>query len=214
MREIATTIKKPELVVRRRKQIVSAAIELFRRNGYHRTTVREICDTSKVNRGSFYDYFQSKEDILVYIYKTMMYAEGNFDKAFKHYEMTGWKDLEPYVRAVLSVSWNINKRSIQLLYRETISLDQNTLQEVIRIESDYVKWIAENLRKGLGLRRVTRELEIFSNMLVFFNSFIPLRGWNMRHLKQADIMNVLVEMIMLKLKQLKKAAVSSKTIQK
>jgi len=213
LREIATTIKKPELVARRREQIIAAALDLFRKKGYQRTTMREICDLSSVNRGSFYDYFQNKEDILVYIYKTMMYSGGNFDKAFRNVKITGWKDLEPYIRSVLQRAWNDNKRSIQLMYRETISLDKVTAREVARIESDYVKWVAENLRKGLGLKEVTPELEIFSNMMVFLHSFIPLRNWNMGHLGQNKIMDLVIEMLMMKLKKMKKSvAAESKRV--
>jgi AcrR family transcriptional regulator len=203
MREIATTIKKPELVSKRRTQIMTAAIDLFRRKGYQKTTIREICEVSKVNRGSFYDYFESKEDILVYIYKTMMYYEGDFDKAFRDVKITGWKDIEPYVRSVLASSWNVNKRSIQLLYRETISLDKITALEVMRIESSYVKWVADNFRKGLDLKQVNSDLMILANMVVFLNSFIPLRGWNLTGLPQADVMDFVVDCVMTKLEKIR-----------
>lgn len=205
MRDIATTIKKPELVAKRREQIIRAAMDLFRKNGYQRTTVRQICSKSMVNRGSFYDYFQSKEDILVYIYKTMMYSGGDYDKDFRYVTINGWEDLETYIRSILSRSWNANKRIIQLLYRETISLDKITAQEVFRIEADYVKWMAENLRKGLGLKRVTRDLEILSNMMVFLNAFIPLRNWNMSQVRQEKILDFIIEILMMKLERLRAA---------
>jgi TetR/AcrR family transcriptional regulator, cholesterol catabolism regulator len=203
MREIITKIKKPALVAKRRDQIMKAAMALFRKNGYHGTTMRQICEKSKVNRGSFYDYFGGKEDILVYIYKQMMYPEGNSDRAFRKVNISGWDDLEPYIRAVLSVSWNRHKHRIQLLYRETISLDKRTLQEVIGIESDYIKSVADNLRKGLGLPAVTQGLEIMANTMVYINSFIPLRGWNMLDLDQDKILDFVTEMLMLKLKDMR-----------
>jgi AcrR family transcriptional regulator len=206
MRQIATTIKNPELVTKRRRQIIAAAMSLFLEKGYPSTTMQEICEKSTVNRGSFYDYFQSKEDILVCIYKTMMYSEGNFDKAFHHFEITGWKDLEPYIRSVIHRSWNSNKRSIQVLYREYLSLDKKTARDVLHIESNYVKWVADNLRKGLGLEKVNRELEILANVMVYLNAFIPLRGWNIRHIDQSESLDFIVEVIMTRLRKIKKNA--------
>ncbi len=203
MREILTNIKKPELVAKRRHQILRTAIELFRKNGYHATTMREICARSRVNMGSFYDYFGGKEDILVYIYKEMMYESGSFDDLLIGREVSGWGDLEPFLRAVLLESWNKNKKSIQLMYRETIALDKNTLQAVMKIESDFVKWVAEKLRRGVGIPRVTRELEILANSIVYFNSFIPLRGWNMHHIDQKKILDCLVGMFMKRLQELR-----------
>ncbi len=203
MREILTNIKTPELVAKRRRQILRTAMELFRKNGYHATTMREICAKSRVNMGSFYDYFGSKEDILVYIYKEMMYEAGSFDGLIDR-DVSGWEDLEPFLRSVLLESWNKNKKSIQLMYRETIALDKSTLRSVMKIESDFVKWVAEKLRRAVGCPKVTRELEIIANSIVYFNSFIPLRGWNMHHIDQKKILDSLVGMFMDKLEQLRK----------
>jgi AcrR family transcriptional regulator len=203
MRDIVTNIKKPELVAKRREQIMKAAIDLFLKNGYHGTTMRQICDASKVNRASVYDYFASKEDILVYIYKEVAYFKGDFDKAFPNFEISKWKDLEPYIRGIINISWSRNVKTIQLLYRESIALDHDSLKQVLKIESDYIKWVAENLRKGLGLSEVTEELEILANTLVFIDAFVPLRGWSMRHLNKKKVFDATVEMFMRQLKCLK-----------
>jgi AcrR family transcriptional regulator len=208
MREILTNIKKPELVTKRRHQIMRTAMELFRKNGYHATTMREICAKSRVNMGSFYDYFGGKEDILVFIYKEMMYETGSFDGLIDR-DVLGWDDLEPFLRIILLESWNKNKKSIQLMYRETIALDKNTLRAVMGIESDFVKWIAEKLRRGVGCPKVTRELEIIANSVAYFNSFIPLRGWNMHHIDQKKILDSLVGMFMARLGQLRKPPAGS-----
>ena len=204
MREIKSRIKKTTLITKRREQILQTALDLFRKQGYHKTTMREICDSSMVNRGSFYDYFESKEDILVYLYKQMMYQDGDFEKVLPKEKISGWDDLEPYIRSLLHSAWNRDKHPIQLLYRETISLDKKTRQEVLRIESKYVKLVAENLRKGLGLPVVTEELEILTNIMVYNNSFFPLRGWNLHHLDQKKILNFLTEMFLMKLKEMRK----------
>ncbi|MBW2177291.1 MAG: helix-turn-helix transcriptional regulator, partial [Deltaproteobacteria bacterium] len=52
--DISTNIKKPALVTKRREQILQAALDLFRKKGYHGTSIRQICEKSKVNRASIY----------------------------------------------------------------------------------------------------------------------------------------------------------------
>jgi AcrR family transcriptional regulator len=203
MREIKTRIKKPSLIAKRREQIMQTAMILFRKKGYHKTTMREICEVSKVNRGSFYDYFESKEDILVYIYKQMMYQEGDFEKSLPKEKISGREDLEPYLRTLLSAAWNRDRHPIQLLYRETISLDKRSRKDVLKIESEYVRIVAENIRKGLGLSVISRELEILANMVVFIDAFFPLRGWNMHHLDQEKILDFVTGMFMGKLKEMR-----------
>jgi len=203
MRKIQTNIKKLALVAKRREQIMQAASDLFRKNGYHGTSMRKICEKSKVNRASIYDYFKSKADILIHIYNQMMYKSGNFYKTFPDVTISDWNDLESFIRSTISFAWTTLKHPIQLMYRETFSLDKKTSQYVLKIESDYVKWIAKNIQNGLGLNAITPELEILANTIVFYNAFLPLRGWNMHHLDQENALDVIVEMLMMKLKDLK-----------
>jgi AcrR family transcriptional regulator len=203
MREIMTSIKKPELIAKRREQIMEAAMDLFRAQGYHATTMRQICEKSDVNRASIYDYFGGKEDILVFIFKRMMYRSGDFDKGFPEVNISRFKDLEPYIRGVIHLSWSMHKDLILLLYRETNSLDPDTLQAVLRIESDYTRYVADILRRGLKLPTMTQDLEMMANTIIYLHAFIPLRGWNMGHLDQADLIDFILDMLMMKLKRIK-----------
>ena len=47
-----------------RGKIIEAAWRLFYRQGYDDTTVEEIIEESGTSRGSFYHYFQGKDDLL------------------------------------------------------------------------------------------------------------------------------------------------------
>ena len=47
-----------------REKIIDAAWKLFYRQGYDDTTVEEIIEESGTSRGSFYHYFQGKDDLL------------------------------------------------------------------------------------------------------------------------------------------------------
>jgi AcrR family transcriptional regulator len=48
-----------------RAQIISTAIELFSRHGIADVTVDHIADVADIGKGTIYNYFQAKEDILV-----------------------------------------------------------------------------------------------------------------------------------------------------
>ena len=47
-----------------RGKIIDAAWKLFYRQGYDDTTVEEIIEESGTSRGSFYHYFQGKDELL------------------------------------------------------------------------------------------------------------------------------------------------------
>lgn len=56
----------------RREQIVDEASRLFAEQGYHGTTVGDICDVLGVGKGVFYWYFPSKEALFAEVLQGML----------------------------------------------------------------------------------------------------------------------------------------------
>lgn len=48
----------------RRKQIVDAAFACFRKNGFHKSSMQQICKTAGLSPGTVYHYFSSKDEII------------------------------------------------------------------------------------------------------------------------------------------------------
>jgi AcrR family transcriptional regulator len=61
---IDSQIEDPDLIERRRRQMVAAAAKCFGVNGYHRTTIKEIAETAGFSPGLIYTYVKDKEDVL------------------------------------------------------------------------------------------------------------------------------------------------------
>ncbi|MDH5490901.1 MAG: TetR/AcrR family transcriptional regulator [Myxococcales bacterium] len=49
----------------RRKQVLRCALEVFASNGYHGTTVADVCKLAGIGRGTLYQYFTDKRDLLI-----------------------------------------------------------------------------------------------------------------------------------------------------
>lgn len=62
-------VKKPH---ERRKELIEAAWELFQINGYAATTVEAIIRKTGIAKGTFYYYYQSKEDILAAVVHSLL----------------------------------------------------------------------------------------------------------------------------------------------
>ena len=62
-----------------KEKIYNSAMNKFTEKGIERTTIQEICKDAEVSIGSFYNHFNSKEDIIYEIFKR---ADLNF-KQFK-----------------------------------------------------------------------------------------------------------------------------------
>lgn len=61
--EINKSSKREELKKNNREQILKAALQVFGESGLDGSNVRDIIRTSELSPGTFYNYFQSKEEI-------------------------------------------------------------------------------------------------------------------------------------------------------
>lgn len=57
--------QREELESQRRGQILKAALAVFARKGFHGATVAEIAREARLSEGTIYNYFRSKEDLLI-----------------------------------------------------------------------------------------------------------------------------------------------------
>ena len=57
---MTTTLDKGKLT---RERIVKVAAELFRKNGFHNTSLTQILEEAKLTKGGFYFHFKSKDEL-------------------------------------------------------------------------------------------------------------------------------------------------------
>jgi TetR/AcrR family transcriptional regulator, repressor for uid operon len=84
----------------RRNNIILAAWRCAGKKGFHELTIDEICDEAGVSKGSFYGYFESKQELLVALLEdeaagrlAILEALGNVS--------TGVNRLQAFARAML-----------------------------------------------------------------------------------------------------------------
>jgi AcrR family transcriptional regulator len=58
---------------KRKEQVMETAARLFADQGYHGTTVGDVCDELGVGKGVFYWYFDSKEQLFSELLKSALY---------------------------------------------------------------------------------------------------------------------------------------------
>jgi AcrR family transcriptional regulator len=60
-----------------KQRIYFQALDLFRRQGFGSTTVDEIAQAAEVSRGTFFNYFPSKQSLLFYLGERMALEAGD-----------------------------------------------------------------------------------------------------------------------------------------
>ena len=85
--EQPTMNRRERQVQERRNTILSAALQLFENKGYLETSMEEIAETADVARGTLYNHFESKAEVLLALtnsVSTQWLAKGEKELALSH----------------------------------------------------------------------------------------------------------------------------------
>jgi len=63
---------KRSIVIDKRKEILTSAIDVFARKGYNKANIMEVAEKAGVATGTVYLYFKNKDDLLLQAMKSMM----------------------------------------------------------------------------------------------------------------------------------------------
>jgi AcrR family transcriptional regulator len=194
--EITTQIKNPELVKRRREQLIAAATKSFIEKGYHKTSVRDIARESGLSMGNLYDYISSKEDILYLVHQHMIHTiyRSLFDLREDELEI-GFVNIIDLIEHALREALNFQDQII-LLYRESGSLSKNLLRSILTQELGYIDMFKRILDKANdnGTYNI-EDTDFVANLIVYLISFLSLRRWSLRGREKEKMVALLMTSI-------------------
>ncbi|QTD42641.1 TetR/AcrR family transcriptional regulator [Sporosarcina sp. Te-1] len=163
----------------KKEKIIEVAKQLFRTKGYHDTAIQDILENSKVSKGTFYNYFSTKSQLILYIIQkvdtkveeqqNMLLLEGNlYDKQIFYSQ--------------LRVKHSIyGTEKISELYNISLGENDEALQKYMA-ESHYkeLNWLAKRLIEVYGN-------EIEDSAMDLSTHFIGGLGYQFRYSDQMKL---------------------------
>jgi len=148
-------IRVTKTVEERRKEIISTAYKLFLEKGYDETAVSDIVKEMGVAQGTFYYYFESKEDVLEAI--TINLVEELREAVLQIAEDTSLNPIEKWKHAIkVSSDFKIGRKEEMIeLLRASKILQNYQLRERYRqlsrerISQLYVDILNEGIEAGV-----------------------------------------------------------------
>jgi TetR/AcrR family transcriptional regulator, cholesterol catabolism regulator len=199
-KHIPTQIKNPDLVARRHRQIVDAAVPLFIEQGFHKTTTRQIARATGFSIGSLYEYITSKEDIL-YLVCDAIHAEveRGVSEAIQR-DSGGRNSLAEVIRAYFLVCNRMNDH-ILLIYQETQSLPsqwrKKVLENEVRITGIFVRVLAHLISTGDLPPLSDRFMELVAHNISVLGHMWTFRRWFLaRHYSIEEYIKLQTEFIL------------------
>ena len=193
---IPTTIKSKELVEKRREQIVLAAINLFAKKGFHKSTLRELSEVAGISHGNIYDYVGTKEDIFFLLHE---FVDKLATDAL-HRSMENIDDPVEKLRRMVRSEFNLMYQwsdAILLIYQECHILNKPLLKRLLERESAHVRLyeivLQECIKKRLLLDCNTKAV---ANLIKVMVDAWVLKRWDLReHVTQSEMERSILDLI-------------------
>jgi TetR/AcrR family transcriptional regulator, cholesterol catabolism regulator len=194
-RSVRTNTKDPELIRDRREQLIRAALEVFKKKGFHQTTVRDIGRAAALTQGTIYNYVRSKEDILFLVCDRVV---TEYVESVQQALSTGdaRTRLEVALRGIARVM--VERRStILLLYHESHNLDRRALRSLLSRVNEFVVKVEQLVAEAITPRPTRPRLRMLANILTFLPTMVALRGWALpQDLTHEQYIDEIVEFMM------------------
>jgi AcrR family transcriptional regulator len=174
---IVSNIKNEELINLRRQELVNAAVKLFVKKGFHKTTVREIAKEFGMSMGALYDYIRTKEDILFLVCDHIFKSVSDKLEASLETEKDPKEKLKDAIRDYFIIIDSIQDYTL-LLYQETKSLNRKDRNYVLSAEMELTK-IFENIITQ-GIKEKTFKIDKRTAKIVANNIMVQGQMWSFR----------------------------------
>lgn len=177
---VSSVVEDPALIEKRRKQIVAAATYLFAKQGFYRTTIKDIALRAGISYGVVYLYVKEKEDVLLLVLEQVINAyAAEIPKA-----MAGVTDpLDRLVRAVDAYCRVVDKHraATVLAYRSTKSLASARRQVIQNLETDTNEFITAAIRECINAGLVRNvNVDVLTYQFVLAAHGWALKGWHLK----------------------------------
>ncbi|QIZ11069.1 TetR/AcrR family transcriptional regulator [Priestia megaterium] len=123
----------------RKQHVVNMAHQLFIEKGFQATSIQDILDYSGISKGTFYNYFSSKSELLIAIYKTI-YKKLEKDR---NDLLIGQNpsSIEIFIKQVEMQMISNRKNKLIALYEEVLSSNDADLKQYIqRLRLNSLRW--------------------------------------------------------------------------
>jgi len=158
--------KDPEV---RRRELIEAAEELFRAKGCEETSVSDIVKKVGVAQGTFYYYFESKDDILDAVLDH--YLRDHLERTVRGIIADGSKDALQKLQQVIGATLSFQNGEKNLI--EFLHSDRNMVSHqkyMVKVQATFVPLITELVEEGIreGLFVVPYPRETVEYLLAMF----------------------------------------------
>ncbi|GGF25068.1 TetR family transcriptional regulator [Halobacillus andaensis] len=190
------SVKRAELPMK--EKMIDTCIALFGRKGFRETSIKDIVEANGMTKGTFYYYFKSKEDVLVYIHDT--FISGLLHKQRKIMQTENYSYKEKLYAVVEMMILNIAEGvdSAMVFFREMRHLSEAKTKEILPKRDQFQKNIQEIIEGGISKGEFRSDLR--ADMLSY--AILGIANWSYfwyepgGEVKEQELTNIYMNIIL------------------
>lgn len=156
----------PELIEKRREEIINACEQLYQTMSFREITLKEIGNATSFSRPTIYNYFQTKEEIFLALF-AREYDRWNEDLT----EILEWNETLTASQLAEKIASSLTKREqlLKLLSMNNFDMEANSRQELLTVFKKSYGRSMRLMRMLLGkFRSDMSEAEVRNFIYIFF----------------------------------------------
>lgn len=128
----------------KREDIISQGQEIFRKNGYHATGLSEILSDCGISKGTFYNYFENKEDFGIACLKNYSSQVSKLIGTYMSFtSQSASKRLSRYFEQLIKINQNEGSNNGCLLMNFSTELAGNESAMAKTVREEFAGWIEQ-----------------------------------------------------------------------
>ncbi|WP_028401331.1 TetR/AcrR family transcriptional regulator [Ectobacillus panaciterrae] len=135
----------------RRQKIIEEAAKLLAQKGYHATSIQDIVEQSGMSKGSFYNYFQSKDELILSIFKHQQEEMMERMFAIEQNELLNSKEVFMEQIKVNLENLYAHKKFIHMQMTDmALQKNEAIYHFLFKMRAHYLNWLCKRLTEVYG----------------------------------------------------------------
>lgn len=148
-----------------RGRLLQGAAYLFHKQGYDKTTVRELAQFIGIQSGSLFHHFKSKDDILAHVMEeTIIYHHARLEEALHQFDDPELQ-LKSLIQAELISITGDTGSAMAVLVHEWFSLSEEKQKELLKLRKNYEDIWLNVIQKLCDLGKIQHNAFIWRRLL-------------------------------------------------
>ena len=179
----------------KRKEIAKSTCSLFIEKGYVNISISEIAKNAQIGKGTVYEYFKNKEDI---VFELMSCLQDNYDNKLKD-KLSKTSDIKEKIFCLFDIFLSDDKTILiqKKIYREFLAIYlNNPTQEIIEYQNIMKDKYYKILEK-IFLEAINDKIIILESKKFISSVFATIEGYFISNASKDEIMDYIDNLLSL-----------------